>query len=218
MRVEKPYLRIRRSISDKLEDLDEAWTDCQLCPLHEHRSRVVQYRGYLPAPILFLGEAPGRTEDLTGFPFTGAAGQLLEDAVHELRESFHVKPERGVDAGRRTPVTYAIANVVGCIPFEDGRGSDIRTPTAEEAYTCSPRLTAFYEIAKPRLIFAMGISAKKWLGYSLVRPSAIHVVHVAHPAAILREPDIRSGKSYRRFVVQIKAAIDQYLPEVVSDG
>lgn len=222
MRIEKPYLRILRSISDQLEDHDEAWTDCNRCPLHEHRSRVVLYRGFLPAPILFLGEAPGRTEDLTGFPFTGAAGHLLEDAVHELRESFRVvgPRSRGIARGSRSynQLTYAIANVVGCIPFENGRGSDMRTPTPEEAYACSPRLREFYEIAKPRLIFAMGISAKKWLGYSLVRPSSIHVVHVAHPAAILREPDLRSAKSYRRFVVQIKAAIEQYLPEVVSNG
>ena len=56
----------------------EKWRDCQSCLLNKCRNRVVMARGKLPSPILFIGEAPGESENVVGLPFVGPAGRLLD--------------------------------------------------------------------------------------------------------------------------------------------
>lgn len=77
------------------------WIDCQRCSLCERRKHVVLVRGKIPAPVLFIGEAPGASEDVLGRPFVGPAGKLLDHII-----------EKGIDG----QYDYAITNLVGCIP------------------------------------------------------------------------------------------------------
>jgi uracil-DNA glycosylase len=59
------------------------WKDCTRCPLHTVRSNVVLARGSIPCDILFVGEAPGRSEDALGKPFVGPAGILLDEMIED---------------------------------------------------------------------------------------------------------------------------------------
>jgi hypothetical protein len=63
--------------------LDEA-KDCRRCPLHQTRTKVVFGAGDADADLMFVGEAPGRTEDETGLPFVGQAGKLLDKLLGEI--------------------------------------------------------------------------------------------------------------------------------------
>ncbi len=63
--------------------LDEA-RDCTRCPLHQSRTNVVFGAGHADADLMFVGEAPGRTEDERGLPFVGQAGKLLDKLLGEI--------------------------------------------------------------------------------------------------------------------------------------
>lgn len=212
MRIKKPYLAIRDTVGEAYREHAEHWRACEQCPLHRRRSNVVLYRGVLPATIVFLGEAPGRDEDFVGYPFVGQSGGLLQDAIVAVTK----------DIGK---FRYAIANIIACVPW-DTAGVDTRKPLPTEAYTCSLRLTDFYiNLARPRLVFTMGEFAQVQhtdsmsdirgsFAKGLVKPV---VVPLAQPSSILEQPEIRAGKSYRRFVITIKTAIDQYVKHPNAD-
>lgn len=120
------------------EDLPTAWqgflqacNSCKNCDLHQSRDQVVVYRGSLAAPLMIIGEGPGREEDKLGKPFVGRSGRLLDDALLALEfseEDFH------------------ICNIVKCRPPEN------RTPTEEEAKACRRLLNAQFALVKPRVI------------------------------------------------------------------
>jgi hypothetical protein len=79
------------------------WVGCRRCELCRSRQRVVFGRGSIPADVLLIGEAPGRTEDIRGVPFIGAAGELLDRALSEMGKQ---------------QATYYITNIVGIRPYE----------------------------------------------------------------------------------------------------
>ena len=79
----------------------EKWKGCERCSLYRGRRSVVLCRGKLPCDVLFVGEAPGVSEDVLGRPFVGPAGKLLDEIV-----------ERALDG----QYDYAITNLVACIP------------------------------------------------------------------------------------------------------
>ncbi|MBQ0012556.1 MAG: uracil-DNA glycosylase [Clostridiales bacterium] len=116
----------------------EQCKNCHACPLSETRKNVVVYRGSVPAPIMFVGEGPGATEDEQGLPFVGQAGRLLQlllDAQGFDMKDFH------------------IANVVKCRPPEN------RVPTETEASACKPLLATQILITKPKIIVLLGKTA-----------------------------------------------------------
>ena len=100
-------------------DFVEQCNTCEACPLAKTRNIVVIDRGSAVAPIMFVGEGPGATEDEQGLPFVGQAGRLLQlllDAQGFSAKDFH------------------IANVVKCRPPEN------RVPTDVEAAACKKLL------------------------------------------------------------------------------
>ncbi|MBW3620309.1 MAG: hypothetical protein KY461_08695, partial [Actinobacteria bacterium] len=66
------------------KQLERDARSCTACRLHESRSRVVFGDGNLDADLMFIGEAPGRSEDLVGRPFTGAAGNILDNFLGDV--------------------------------------------------------------------------------------------------------------------------------------
>jgi len=108
---------------------------CTKCPLHENRTNVVFGMGYPAADLVFVGEAPGRDEDLQGKPFVGAAGQLLTKIINAI--------------GLSRNEVY-ITNVVKCRPPGN------RNPKPEEIESCMPFLMRELEIIKPKVICALG--------------------------------------------------------------
>jgi DNA polymerase len=117
--------------------------DCRLCGLCEGRTKIVLPSGDLRSPVVFVGEAPGEKEDISGKPFVGRSGKLL-DAIME---------EEGVDRSK-----VMITNTVKCRPPEN------RDPTKEEMDACRPFLE--HELSGRKVIVGLGKSAcRDLLGY-----------------------------------------------------
>lgn len=168
------------------------WRNCTLCPLHKTRNKVVQYRGDLPARVVFIGEAPGMAEDLTGSPFVGPAGLLLDDILEVIQD----------ETGER--LSYAITNVVCCIPKQRG---ELRQPFLSEIDACSPRLESFLEAADPSLIVLVGETARKTFEENY-EVQGIRCIHVLHPAAILRQPEEIQVVSIHKVAAAILHALE----------
>ena len=117
------------------EDLLAQIAVCKKCALCEERTNAVPGDGDWNTDVLFIGEGPGRDEDLQGKPFVGAAGRILNEFLESI----------GMD---RSDVY--IANVVKCRPPSN------RDPLPEEIKTCWPYLEEQIKIIKPKLIVTLG--------------------------------------------------------------
>ncbi len=152
---------------------------CQRCQLSKTRTNTVFGAGSLEADIFFIGEGPGREEDLQGLPFVGRAGKLLTAMIAAV----------GFDRNQ-----VYIANVVKCRPPNN------RDPSTDEASACSRYLRRQIEIIKPKVIVALGrVSAQLLLDTEVplgglrgrpqkYRDTDIDVVVTYHPAYLLRKP------------------------------
>ena len=109
----------------RLEEIEAVLGDCERCPLGQTRTNIVFGVGNPNARVMFIGEAPGRNEDLQGEPFVGAAGHNLDDLLSL--------------AGLRREDVY-IANVLKCRPPSN------RNPKPEEIVACSPFLLSLIHI------------------------------------------------------------------------
>lgn len=115
---------------------------CVKCRLHSTRTQTVFGEGDVDAKIFFIGEGPGETEDQTGRPFVGRAGQLLDKMIGAMGLS------------RRQ---VFIANIVKCRPPGN------RVPAPDEVATCTPYLVRQLEIIRPRVIVTLGLPAVKYM-------------------------------------------------------
>ncbi|MCX8159667.1 MAG: uracil-DNA glycosylase [Candidatus Saccharicenans sp.] len=115
---------------------------CQACPLFKGRTQAVPGEGNRQARLMFVGEAPGRDEDLQGRPFVGRAGQLLTRIIQAM--------------GFSREEVY-IANVIKCRPPEN------RTPRPDEVKACSPYLLRQIDLIRPKVIVALGKVATDFL-------------------------------------------------------
>jgi DNA polymerase len=161
-----------------LTELRSAIGDCSRCKLSSGRTHLVFGVGNPRAEIMFVGEAPGRDEDLQGEPFVGRAGQLLTDII-----------TKGMGLRRED---VFIANVIKCRPPEN------RNPEPDEVASCEPFLKKQIEIIRPRVIVALG----KFAVQALLRTKApitrirgtwhdylgIKLMPTLHPAYLLRNP------------------------------
>lgn len=182
-----------------LQEFKSKWQDCQNCHLCEGRKKVVLCRGTYPCDLLFVGEAPGVSEDAIGIPFVGPAGHLLD---HIIRQ------------GVLPVYSYAITNLVCCIPRgEDGR--KVQEPDDEAIKKCSDRLKEFVELCQPRLVVAVGKQSSDYLepGYrhSIRFSYPIPIVKVIHPAAILRINLAQQGLLIQKTIIAIRNGCEDYL-------
>ncbi len=178
----------------------ERYRDCRGCELCRTRERVVFPRGSVPADVVFVGEAPGESENILGTPFSGPAGQLLDGIVDDA-------------LGHAPHVRVAFTNLVLCIPYSPDGVGKTEEPDADHVIACSGRLGEFLRIARPRLVVAVGAYAKKWLapGYrhSVPLPDGVKLIDVVHPAAVLRANVAQRGLMRQRCVVQIRQAVEE---------
>lgn len=168
--------------AEKLADLKIQAERCQNCPgIVEARKSVVFGEGDPDAPLMFVGEAPGVTEDEEGRPFVGHAGQLLRNLISAL--------------GVSSSMLY-IANSLKCRP-DTLRGQSNRPPTRPELIDCLPFLYAQIEIVDPVVIVALGSTALGALdiddSVNVVRGQVklfrgqMPVVPTFHPSFVLRD-------------------------------
>ncbi|OGQ66437.1 MAG: DNA polymerase [Deltaproteobacteria bacterium RIFCSPLOWO2_12_55_13] len=166
------------SQAKSLEELRAAIGDCRRCKLWPGRTHVVFGVGNPKAKLMFIGEGPGRDEDLQGEPFVGRAGQLLTDII-----------TKGM--GLKREDVY-IANVVKCRPPEN------RNPEPDEVESCEPFLKKQIELVQPQIIVALGKFAVQSLLKSKVAITrlrgiwhdyhGIKLMPTFHPAYLLRNP------------------------------
>lgn len=150
---------------------------CKRCKLAETRNNVVIGDGCKTADIMFIGEGPGKQEDLQGLPFVGPAGQLFDKMLSSI----------DLD---RTKVY--ICNVVKCRPPQN------RDPQDDEKVACLPLLRAQVSLVKPKIIVCLGrIAAKEVIkqDFKITREHGIWVQRKGywlsatyHPSALLRDP------------------------------
>lgn len=161
-----------------LDELRVAIGDCRLCRLAGGRTQLVFGVGNPRARLMFVGEGPGRDEDLKGEPFVGRAGMLLTDII-----------EKGMRLSRSD---VYICNVVKCRP------PDNRNPEPDEVDACSPFLRRQIALVQPEVIVALGKFAAQtllatrtpitrlrgnWSEYE-----GVPLMPTLHPAYLLRNP------------------------------
>jgi DNA polymerase len=165
---------------ESLAEHNRSICQCQECPLGQTRTRFVYGVGNPNADILFIGEAPGRDEDLQGEPFVGRAGKLLDKILAAIKFS-------------RQDVY--IANILKCRPPQN------RDPLPNEVEKCLPYLQEQIRLIRPKLICSLGRIA----GQILLETNSplgklrgqwhdyfgIPLIITYHPAALLRAPQYK---------------------------
>ena len=165
------------NIQKKWDNLFNVMYSCRRCPLARYRTNLVPGEGNPKADLMFIGEGPGRDEDLSGRPFVGAAGQLLDKMIAAI--------------GMKREDVY-IANIVKCRPPGN------RVPKEEEALACLPYLRRQVYLIKPKIIVCLGATALKYIIDPEARITRVRgqwverkgywLIPTYHPAALLRDP------------------------------
>jgi DNA polymerase len=174
-----PHAAPKISKASALESLlGEQIGDCRRCRLCESRSRIVFGVGDPEARLMFVGEGPGRDEDIQGIPFVGRAGQLLTDIIRAME---------------LTREAVYIANIIKCRPPEN------RTPEPDEIEACRGFLERQIEIISPAVVVCLGAVATHTLlgtsaGITKIRGQlreyrGIPLMPTYHPAFLLRSPN-----------------------------
>lgn len=172
------------------------WSNCDRCELSKGRRKVVLIRGQLPCDIMFVGEAPGESEDVIGSPFVGPAGKLLDHVI-----------KQGIDGHT---VRYALTNLVGCFPKEQ-KDTKNHAPPDAAIKACSPRLDDVYRMARPSLVVCVGSLSAKWVR-KLMDWTPNEMIDLVHPAAILRADVVSQEAEINRSIVKLNTAIQNLLP------
>ena len=123
---------------DSLEKIAANVRGCPLCKLSRSRKNAVPGEGQLSAKIMFIGEAPGRSEDEKGRPFVGAAGRILDELLKKA----------GIERSQ-----VFITNIVKCRPPNN------RVPKEDELTACRPYLDRQIALIKPKVICILGRTA-----------------------------------------------------------
>jgi DNA polymerase len=188
--VDKLYLRTPMTTTplpglapdnDTLLKIQEDIGDCKRCRLHEGRHKIVFGDGKAHAKLVFVGEGPGKDEDIQGIPFVGRAGQLLTQMIENTAS------KEGIPLKRQD---VYICNVVKCRPPEN------RTPEPDEMEICGQFLFRQLSSIRPKAICALGATAAKALlgrkeGVTRMRGNwfkwnDIQVMVTYHPSYLLR--------------------------------
>ena len=164
-----------------LQVLAERVSGCTACELHSTRTQTVFARGNGSSGLCFVGEGPGADEDAQGFPFVGAAGQLLDRMIQAM--------------GIERDDVY-VCNIVKCRPPNN------RKPEPTEMATCGAYLTEQLDLVTPQVIVALGATAVQGLlgtteGITRLRGKwklyrgRVPVMPTFHPAYLLRTPEAK---------------------------
>ena len=166
---------------DSLEKIAADVRGCPLCKLSRSRKNAVPGEGQLSAKIMFIGEAPGRSEDEKGRPFVGAAGRILDELLKKA----------GIERSE-----VFITNIVKCRPPNN------RVPKEDEMTACRPYLDRQIALIKPKVICILGRTAySSLLGGSSITANRGKIVERAgqkyfltlHPAAVIYNKNLLSG-------------------------
>lgn len=177
MIVEERENKVPEDAAAGLGALRAGCAKCERCPLGATRTKSVFGTGSPSAKLMFVGEAPGEQEDLSGTPFVGRAGQLLDRYLY------------AVDIKRED---VYIANILKCRPPKN------RDPLPAEEDACMDWLRGQVKLIRPKIIVCLGrIAAMRLISpdYRIsqqhgqwIEKGAFLMTAVFHPAALLRDP------------------------------
>lgn len=203
----------------------QAWKSCNRCHLCSGRTNVVLARGSIPCDVLFIGEAPGESEDVIGKPFIGPAGKLLDHIINKAIGGV-VLPQTD-ENGNDIPIRTAFTNLVACIPREED-GQKATEPDAEAIKHCAPRLKELVQMCRPSLIVRVGKLSQKYVAgqaqfsdYQNHRASNFGELpwipkdkfllfcDITHPAAILRANVAQQELMAQRCIVDLAEAVSE---------
>ncbi len=182
--------------------LKEAARGCTGCDLYKRGTQTVFGEGRPDALVMFVGEQPGDKEDVTGKPFVGPAGALLDKALAEA----------GIDRTR-----VYVTNAVKHFKWEPrGKRRIHKKPNAKEIAACRPWLDAEIEVVRPRVVVCLGATAAQSLlgrdfrvtqrrGEMIAGERVPFFLATVHPSSILRAPDDRTRhEEYAKFVSDLR--------------
>jgi DNA polymerase len=193
-----------RLIPDRptLTNVREAARDCQACDLYKRGTQTVFGEGGRRSALMLVGEQPGDVEDITGHPFVGPAGKLLDRALE--------------DAGIDRAGVY-VTNVVKHFKWEPrGKRRIHKKPSASEISACRPWLDTEIQLVKPRAIVCLGATAAQALlgrqfkvsterGQFIPSALAPLVMATVHPSSLLRAPDDETRRrETKRFIDELR--------------
>jgi DNA polymerase len=170
--------------TSSLTTLRQAALRCTACPLYKNATQTVFGEGPKRAAIMLLGEQPGDQEDLSGKPFIGPAGQILNRALEEA----------GVDRN-----SVYVTNTVKHFKWEPrGKRRIHQKPSSRDIAACRPWLEAELRVVRPNILVCLGSTAAQALfgssfrvtrerGKLLESELARHVVATVHPSSLLRQ-------------------------------
>jgi DNA polymerase len=164
---------------------------------------VVLARGNIPCDVLLIGEAPGQSEDVIGRPFCGPAGHLLDGII---KDAFV-----GIDR----ILKIAFTNLVACIPLDEEL-EKVHEPPEECVKACFPRLKEFVRLCKPKMIVQVGDCAGKYVYEAelfapftwMPKGKEPMLIHIPHPAHIIRQDISNRGLIIQRTVVTLRDALE----------
>lgn len=176
------------------------WKDCVGCSLCERRNRVVLARGKISCDILFIGEAPGESEDALGQPFIGPAGKLLDRLIEQAGGASH---------------RIAFTNLIACIP-QDETGEKVLDPPKEAIDACQERLIEMIDMAAPSVVVYVGKAVQKHARETVslidLEEDLLAEVDAIHPAAILRMDVSQKGLTIQRTILTLEKAFESLVP------
>ena len=179
------------------QELFEECENCEKCGLHKTRTKTVFGKGSRDAKILFVGEAPGESEDLEGLPFVGRAGKLL-DKFFAFADF--------------TPDNIYVANILKCRPPKN------RDPEPGEQDRCIDYLRRQTKLLEPKVIVCLGriaamriikpdfkITAERGIWF---KKGGVYITAIYHPSALFRDPSKKADalldfKSVREKCVEL---------------
>ena len=167
-----------------LKKLNSECVECTSCNLSKTRKNVVVGKGNESAQVVIIGEGPGEQEDITGLPFVGRAGKMLDTAL----SSVDIDPLEDC----------YITNIVKCRPPNN------RKPSYVESEACMPWLNEQVNLLKPKIIILAGSTAvQSFLGINepiskirgqWIEKDNIKYMPIFHPSYLLRNPSKNKGK------------------------
>jgi DNA polymerase len=188
----------------KLPELRQDAAGCRACELWERGTQTVFGEGPAPAEVMLVGEQPGHEEDLSGRPFVGPAGRLLDRALETA----------GLDRSR-----VYVTNVVKHFNWEPrGKWRIHKKPTAWHIRACRPWFLSELAAVQPRVLVCLGATAAQALLGRHVRisrsrgepiPSTLapYVLATLHPSAVLRAPDDATREAAMQRLVEDLATV-----------
>jgi DNA polymerase len=181
---------------------DKEVRGCTKCRLCDTRTNTVFGEGAPDAQIFFIGEGPGENEDLSGRPFVGRAGEMLNKWIAAM--------------GLRREQVY-IANIVKCRPPGN------RVPAPDEVATCTPYLQRQLEIIRPKVIVTLGLPSAKYMLQSNLSMGrlrgqwhqwrGIKLMPTFHPAYVLRSYNEQTRRAVWSDLQQVMAELGLKVPK-----